>query len=108
MRDQLPGSLAASRITTLTPGIVAEVVIDESTDCYGRWFSGGSWLASRLIATGARDVSVAPLDDDGEPAALVSVVILTPLPVGRIRAGHLLHQQVFYRLTASGATAAGL
>ena len=108
MTDQHPGSLTASRIATLRPGIVAEAVIDERTDCLGRWHSGGSWSPWRLIAAGARDVAVAAIDDDGEPAALVSVVVLTPMPIGGIPAAYLPYQRFYYRLTASGVTPAGL
>lgn len=108
MKTQLPGSLTASRITTLRPGIVAEVVIDEKTDAFGRWFDGGSWSAWQLLATGVRDVSLAPLEGDAEPTVLVSVVLLTPAPLGGIPAAYVQYQRRFFRLSTSGVTPASL
>ncbi len=108
MKHQPEGSLTASRITTLPSGAVAEAVIDEQTACFGRLSSGGSWSPWRFIAEGVRDVSVAALDDDGEPAALVSAVTLRRLPAGAHPSRHVNYRQAFYRLTAAGVTPAGL
>jgi hypothetical protein len=105
-----PGSLTASRITTWPGGVVAEVVIDEGTASFARWFGGGSWSAWWPIAEGVRDVSIAAAPWDGQrPAALVSVVAWTPMPASPIAAlHHAPYKQSFYRLEASGIAPAGL
>ena len=103
-----PGSLTASRITTWPGGIVAEVVIDEHAEAFARWFSGGRWSAWWPLAAGVRDASIAAAPDDGqEPAALVSVVAWTPMPVSPIEARqHRPYKQSFYRLTPAGIVSA--
>jgi hypothetical protein len=88
--------------------MVAEVVIIDKTDAYGRWFADGSWSAWQFIADGVRDASVAALEDDGEPAVLVGLVVLTPPPAGGLPYLHVLYQRVYYRLSASGVVAVGL
>jgi hypothetical protein len=55
-----------------------------------------------------RDASVAALEDDGEPAVLVSLVVLTPPPAGSLPYSHVPYQRAFYRLSASGVVAVGL
>jgi hypothetical protein len=87
---------------------VAEAVVNERTECLARWFSGGSWSDWRPVTSGVRDVSVAALDDDGEPAALVSVVVTVPMELGTARAFYVPGQRAFYRLTAHGVTPASL
>lgn len=103
MQVKVPGSLVVSRITTLPPGIVAEVVINEQTYAFGRWFSDGTWSAWWPVATGVRDVSIAAADDsEQEPSVLVSVVQWTPMPPGGRPAAYVPYERVFYRLSAGG------
>jgi hypothetical protein len=104
-----PGSLTASRITTWPGGIVAEIVIDEQACAFGRWSEGGSWSAWWPVADGVRDVSLVAAEGDQEPAALVSIVRWTPMPVSPIAARHHKpYKQAFYRLSASGIAPADL
>lgn len=102
MPTQAPGNLIASRVAMLPGGIVAEVVLNERTEAFVRWFGGGSWSAWRPVAERVRDVSITPDISQQDPAALVGIVVFVPLPMGAIAPLHVSHKSEFYRLTASG------
>jgi len=109
LQTQAPGNLVASRITTLPDGCAAEVVVNERTEAFARWLSGGAWSAWKPVAEGVRDVSITPDISQEEPAAaLISVVVFVPLPMGAIAPLHVSHKSAFYRLTASGIVPADL
>jgi hypothetical protein len=108
MPTPAPGNITASRITMLEGGDLAEVVINERTEAFARWFSDGAWSSWRPVVDGVRDVSITPDTSQREPAALISVVVFVPLPMGAIAPLHVSHRSVFYRATASGVASADL
>lgn len=109
MHRQEPGSLTTSRITTLPGGQVAEVVVDEETGGFARWCNSGTWSRWWPIGTGVRDVSIAAAaGNEGEPAALASVVIWSPRDVGVTMRDYQPYGQKFYLVTAAGITPASL
>ena len=108
MEAQAPGELTAVSVAVLNDGTVAQAVIDERTQCFARLHADGAWSGWRHVADGVRDVSMAADACQGEPSALIGVVVLVPLPVGAFAAGHTFHREAFFRLTASGVTAANL
>lgn len=103
-----PGELTSVAIAALPGGALAQVVINDRTECLARLHADGAWSAWHLVASGARDVSVTAGASQGELSALIAVVVLVPLPIGSFAAGHAFHQGAFYRLTVSGITPAGL
>jgi hypothetical protein len=103
-----PGELAASRITTLPGGTIAQVVLNERTEAFARWYGAGVWSDWWPVADGVRDISVCA--DIGQPdlAVLVNVVAHVPLPIGAFRVTHTVYQSAFYRLTADGVSSVDL
>lgn len=108
MQAREPGELTAVSIAVLNGGTVAEAVINERTECFARLHAGGAWSGWWPVAAGVMDVSVTADAGQPEPSALIAVVVLVPLPTGAIAALHAFHRTAFYRLTASGVSAADL
>ena len=105
MSIQAPGELTAVDITVLSNGAVAQVVVNERTECFARLHADGKWSAWWPVANGVKDISVTADGRQDEPSALIAVVVLVPVPVGVHAAGHTLHQGAFYRLTSAGVSA---
>jgi hypothetical protein len=108
MPIQAPGELTAVDITVLSDGAVAQVVVNERTECFARLHADGAWSPWWPVTNGVTDVSVTADGRQDEASALIAVVVLVPLPVGVHASAHTLHQGKFYRLTASGVSTAAL
>jgi len=114
MSTQAPGDLKASRIAVLPNGDVAQVILSERTgpyavtlrEAHARLHHGGTWTPWRLIVGDAHDISIAADIGQQEATALVGVIVWVPAPGGVIAANHVSHRSKFYRLRASGVTAA--
>ena len=105
MPTQAPGELTAVDIAVLDDGAVAQVVVNEQTECLARLHADGGWSPWWPVTNGVKDVSVIADTRRVGAAALIAVVTLVPLPVGVYRAAHTLHQSAFYRLTSAGVSA---
>jgi hypothetical protein len=113
MSAELPGDLVASRITVLSNGTAAEVILAERTlpyagrrtDAFARLAVGGAWSAWYLLAEAVQDVSIASDTSQHQPTALISALVWRPVPTGAIAAHHAAHQLMYFRLSASGAAA---
>jgi hypothetical protein len=108
MPIQAPGELTAVDITVLSDGVVAQVVVNERTECFARLHADGGWSPWWAVTNGVKDVSVTADGRQDEACALIAVVVLVPLPVGAYAAAHTLHQGKFYRLTGAGVSAAAM
>jgi len=105
---QAPGELTAVAIAVLNGGAVAQVVVDERTECFARLHADGAWSGWWPVTGGVSAVSVAADAGQDEASALIAVVVLVPVPVGTHAVAHTLHQAVFYRLTPDGVSSVGL
>jgi hypothetical protein len=108
MPTREPGELTAVSIAALDGGAIAEAVVDERQQCFARLHADGAWSGWLLVADGVTDVSVTAGSGQDEPTALIAVIILVPLPLGAYAVSHTLHQDAFFRLSASGIVPADL